>query len=167
VSIRARKLGSSGAVLNGYTRNTKAILNINFPTLDSLSCAYVESGRRGWGVMQFARVHRSQAVQGIRADALLEQAGSAFHPQVRIPSLAPTHTRKIPFDCAGIRLRKGRAKPATLSDGINHSHSCHRSSAGFRLRKAHSTAPPVTIMESGQRCAVETGLVSLRKIASP
>lgn len=32
MSIRARKLGSSGAVVNGYTRDTKAILKLNFPT---------------------------------------------------------------------------------------------------------------------------------------
>jgi regulator of RNase E activity RraA len=32
MSVRARKLGSSGAVLNGYTRDTKAILELNFPT---------------------------------------------------------------------------------------------------------------------------------------
>lgn len=32
MSTRARKLGSSGAVLNGYTRDTKAILDMNFPT---------------------------------------------------------------------------------------------------------------------------------------
>jgi len=32
MSIRAHKLGSSGAVLNGYTRDTKAILHLNFPT---------------------------------------------------------------------------------------------------------------------------------------
>jgi len=32
MSIRARKLKSSGAVVNGYTRDTKAILKLNFPT---------------------------------------------------------------------------------------------------------------------------------------
>ena len=32
MSIRARKLGGSGAVLNGYTRDTKAILDLNFST---------------------------------------------------------------------------------------------------------------------------------------
>jgi regulator of RNase E activity RraA len=32
MSIRAGKLGASGAVLNGYTRDTKAILALNFPT---------------------------------------------------------------------------------------------------------------------------------------
>src|SRR5271168_898934 len=32
MSRRARKLGSRGAVLNGYVRDTKAILNMNFPT---------------------------------------------------------------------------------------------------------------------------------------
>jgi regulator of RNase E activity RraA len=32
MSIRAAKLGASGAVLNGYTRDTKAILTLNFPT---------------------------------------------------------------------------------------------------------------------------------------
>jgi regulator of RNase E activity RraA len=32
MSIRARKLGARGAVLNGYTRDTKAILSLNFPT---------------------------------------------------------------------------------------------------------------------------------------
>ena len=32
MSIRARKLSSSGAVLNGYVRDTKAILKMNFPT---------------------------------------------------------------------------------------------------------------------------------------
>lgn len=32
MSIRARKLGSGGAVLNGYVRDTKAILKIGFPT---------------------------------------------------------------------------------------------------------------------------------------
>src|SRR5213593_124204 len=32
MSIRARKLGSRGAVLNGYVRDTKAILNMSFPT---------------------------------------------------------------------------------------------------------------------------------------
>lgn len=32
MSTRARKLGSRGAVLNGYVRDTKAILNLNFPT---------------------------------------------------------------------------------------------------------------------------------------
>jgi regulator of RNase E activity RraA len=32
MSTRARKLGSRGAVLNGYVRDTKAILNIGFPT---------------------------------------------------------------------------------------------------------------------------------------
>jgi regulator of RNase E activity RraA len=31
MSIRARKLGAAGAVLNGYLRDTKAILNLNFP----------------------------------------------------------------------------------------------------------------------------------------
>lgn len=32
MSIRARKLGSSGAVLNGYSRDTRAVLALNFPT---------------------------------------------------------------------------------------------------------------------------------------
>ena len=32
MSTRARRLGSSGAVLNGYVRDTKAILNMSFPT---------------------------------------------------------------------------------------------------------------------------------------
>jgi len=32
MSTRARKLGSRGAVLNGYVRDTKAILNLSFPT---------------------------------------------------------------------------------------------------------------------------------------
>ena len=32
MSTRARKLGSPGAVLNGYVRDTKAILNMSFPT---------------------------------------------------------------------------------------------------------------------------------------
>src|SRR6478736_4071815 len=32
MSIRAHKLGSSGAVLNGYSRDTKAIFDLNFPT---------------------------------------------------------------------------------------------------------------------------------------
>jgi regulator of RNase E activity RraA len=32
MSIRARQLGATGAVLNGYSRDTKAILNLNFPT---------------------------------------------------------------------------------------------------------------------------------------
>jgi len=32
MSTRARKLGSSGAVFNGYVRDTKAILNMSFPT---------------------------------------------------------------------------------------------------------------------------------------
>src|SRR5437868_9596005 len=32
MSIRARKLGASGAVLNGYSRDTNAILKMDFPT---------------------------------------------------------------------------------------------------------------------------------------
>jgi regulator of RNase E activity RraA len=32
MSTRARQLGATGAVLNGYSRDTKAILNLNFPT---------------------------------------------------------------------------------------------------------------------------------------
>jgi regulator of RNase E activity RraA len=32
MSTRARKLGSRGAVLNGYVRDTRAILNMSFPT---------------------------------------------------------------------------------------------------------------------------------------
>ncbi len=32
MTLRARKLGAAGAILNGYTRDTKAILNMNFPT---------------------------------------------------------------------------------------------------------------------------------------
>jgi regulator of RNase E activity RraA len=32
MSTRARKVGSRGAVLNGFVRDTKAILNMNFPT---------------------------------------------------------------------------------------------------------------------------------------
>jgi regulator of RNase E activity RraA len=32
MSIRARKLGASGAVLNGFVRDTKAILKLGFPT---------------------------------------------------------------------------------------------------------------------------------------
>src|SRR6202050_3483504 len=32
MSTRARKLGSRGAVVNGYVRDTKAILNMGFPT---------------------------------------------------------------------------------------------------------------------------------------
>ena len=32
MSIRARKLGASGAVLNGYSRDTRAILKFSFPT---------------------------------------------------------------------------------------------------------------------------------------
>jgi regulator of RNase E activity RraA len=31
MSIRARKLGAAGALLNGYLRDTKAVLNLNFP----------------------------------------------------------------------------------------------------------------------------------------
>jgi regulator of RNase E activity RraA len=31
MSIRARQLGAAGAVLNGYLRDTKAVLNLNFP----------------------------------------------------------------------------------------------------------------------------------------
>lgn len=31
MSIRARKLGAAGAVLNGYLRDTRAVLNLNFP----------------------------------------------------------------------------------------------------------------------------------------
>jgi len=31
MSVRARKLGTSGAVLNGYVRDTKAVLNMSFP----------------------------------------------------------------------------------------------------------------------------------------
>jgi len=32
MSTRAAKLGAAGAVLNGYTRDTRGILNMNFPT---------------------------------------------------------------------------------------------------------------------------------------
>jgi regulator of RNase E activity RraA len=32
MSARARKLGGRGAVVNGYVRDTKAVLNMNFPT---------------------------------------------------------------------------------------------------------------------------------------
>jgi regulator of RNase E activity RraA len=32
MSTRAIKLGATGAVLNGYSRDTKAVLNLNFPT---------------------------------------------------------------------------------------------------------------------------------------
>ena len=32
MSIRATKLGAVGAVLNGYSRDTKAVLSLNFPT---------------------------------------------------------------------------------------------------------------------------------------
>ena len=32
MSIRARRLGATGAVLNGYSRDTKAVLNLDFPT---------------------------------------------------------------------------------------------------------------------------------------
>ncbi|MBV8052815.1 MAG: RraA family protein [Acidobacteriaceae bacterium] len=32
MSTRAVKLGAAGAVLNGYTRDTKAVLSLNFPT---------------------------------------------------------------------------------------------------------------------------------------
>ena len=32
MSTRALKLGATGAVLNGYSRDTKAILNLSFPT---------------------------------------------------------------------------------------------------------------------------------------
>lgn len=32
MSLRARKLGGRGAVVNGYVRDTKAVLNMNFPT---------------------------------------------------------------------------------------------------------------------------------------
>jgi regulator of RNase E activity RraA len=32
MSTRARQLGATGAVLNGYSRDTHAILNLNFPT---------------------------------------------------------------------------------------------------------------------------------------
>ena len=31
MSVRARKLGAAGAVLNGYLRDTKAVLSLNFP----------------------------------------------------------------------------------------------------------------------------------------
>jgi len=31
MSIRARKLGAAGAVLNGYLRDTKAVLKLDFP----------------------------------------------------------------------------------------------------------------------------------------
>ncbi|MBV8071716.1 MAG: RraA family protein [Acidobacteriaceae bacterium] len=32
MSTRARILGAAGAVMNGYTRDTRAVLNLNFPT---------------------------------------------------------------------------------------------------------------------------------------
>ena len=35
MSTRALRLGATGAVLNGYSRDTKAVLKLNFPTFSS------------------------------------------------------------------------------------------------------------------------------------
>ena len=46
MSIRARKLGSAGAVLNGYSRDTKGILDLSFPVFSYGSYAK-DQGPRG------------------------------------------------------------------------------------------------------------------------
>jgi regulator of RNase E activity RraA len=51
MSIRARKLGAAGAVLNGYLRDTKAVLNLNFPAF----CwgSYAQDSAPRYKVMDF------------------------------------------------------------------------------------------------------------------
>ncbi len=46
MSTRAMKLGSGGAVVNGYSRDTKGILKLNFPTFSYGSYAQ-DQGPRG------------------------------------------------------------------------------------------------------------------------
>ncbi|MCB0689184.1 MAG: RraA family protein, partial [Saprospiraceae bacterium] len=46
MSTRAIQLGSSGAVLNGYSRDTPGILSLNFPTF-SYGCYAQDQGPRG------------------------------------------------------------------------------------------------------------------------
>ena len=51
MSIRAGKLGSRGAVLNGYSRDTKAVLKLNFPTFSW--GAYGQDSAPRYKVMDF------------------------------------------------------------------------------------------------------------------
>lgn len=45
MSVRAKKLGASGAVLNGYSRDTQGIFNLNFPTFSYGSYAQDQAPR--------------------------------------------------------------------------------------------------------------------------
>ncbi|HUJ95729.1 MAG TPA: RraA family protein [Terriglobales bacterium] len=51
MSVRAARLGARGAVLNGYSRDTKAVLRLNFPTF-SWGCYGQDSAPR-YKVMDF------------------------------------------------------------------------------------------------------------------
>jgi regulator of RNase E activity RraA len=46
MSTRAQMLGAAGAVVNGYSRDTKGIANLNFPTF-SLGCYAQDQAQRG------------------------------------------------------------------------------------------------------------------------
>jgi regulator of RNase E activity RraA len=46
LSIRARTLGAAGAVLNGYSRDTRGIMSLNFPVF-SIGCYAQDQGARG------------------------------------------------------------------------------------------------------------------------
>lgn len=46
MSTRAQMLGAAGAVVNGYSRDTKGIINLNFPTF-SLGCYAKDQAKRG------------------------------------------------------------------------------------------------------------------------
>jgi len=66
MTVRAKKLGATGAVLNGYVRDTKAILKTRFPTFSFGSYGQDSAPVTRWSTFVFpSRLARFAFVQAI------------------------------------------------------------------------------------------------------
>ena len=111
MSTRARKLGSRGAVLNGYVRDTKTILEMGFPTFGFGSYGQ-DSARskkrevKSWCARplkkEVVRWRRSRSTESCKQTTFREE-GQASHDQHRSYREVDSDYRRFRRDCRAHR----------------------------------------------------------------
>lgn len=109
MSIRARKLGSGGAVLNGYSRDTRAVLALNFPTFS-------------WGSYGQDSAPRYKVVDyriPVEIGQVRVEPGDILFGDIDGVCLIPAHAATEVFTKAVEKVRGEKLVRKALEDGLS------------------------------------------------
>src|SRR6516164_3437644 len=116
MSARARKLGSRGAVLNGYVRDTKAILDMSFPTFGFGS--YGQDSAPRYKVVDF-RIP-------IEIGGILIRSGDILFGDIDGVCVIPVEAEREVFCKALEKVRKENLVKRDLESGLSASSAYDR-----------------------------------------